>query len=64
MDDPEPLITGHPFEPYMWDESRCGYVDGDDVMCGGSEAEHARPPSPPVHHQHLGDRGEGDSRLR
>jgi hypothetical protein len=40
MSDPTPPITSHDFQPYGWDEKRCGYVDGDDWMCGYSEAEH------------------------
>jgi hypothetical protein len=40
MDNDEEILARHVFEPYMWDETRCGYIDGDDMMCGYSEGEH------------------------
>jgi len=36
------MITDHAFDPYFWDDTRCGYVDGGDQMCGFPEAEHVQ----------------------
>jgi hypothetical protein len=41
--DQDPKITGHRFQAYGWDPERCGYVDGDDWMCGYAENEHGDP---------------------
>ena len=40
MSEDKPPIKSHPFQPYAWDESRCGYIDGDDMMCGFAEEDH------------------------
>jgi hypothetical protein len=37
------MINSHAFEPYFWTKSICGYVDGDDMMCGYQEPEHVSP---------------------
>jgi hypothetical protein len=36
----EEFLSSHAFIPYLWDNLRCGYVDGDDMMCGYEENEH------------------------
>ncbi len=38
--DDHPWTRGHAFQEYQWDASICGYVDGDDQMCGSSREEH------------------------
>ena len=35
------LVRDHPFEPYLWEKSRCRYVNGDDEMCGAARFEHS-----------------------
>jgi len=44
MSSDEEILARHTFQPYMWDEARCGYVDGDDMMCGYPEDAHPLKP--------------------
>lgn len=44
--DASPLLDlAHDFEPYQWDSLRCGYIDGDDAMCGHYPDEHQKRPN-------------------
>jgi hypothetical protein len=48
MSSDEEILARHIFEPYMWDEARCGYVDGDGMMCGYPEEAHTLRREPTV----------------
>jgi hypothetical protein len=42
MDDRDPYITDHPYQPTAWPDT-CGHAEDDGWFCGYAESEHADP---------------------
>lgn len=36
----EEFLSTHEFYSYYWDKTKCGYIDGDDIMCGYPKEAH------------------------